>query len=262
MKLKISLAQMDIALGEPQRNLKTAEQFASAAAAEGADVLLLPELWTTGYVLDQAEAFASSTTGGVFAEVAALARQYNLHIGGSCLSRLGQQQFGNTFTWVAADGKLLGAYTKLHLFRLMDEHKYLTAGDDAAVVTTPWGQAGLSICYDLRFPELYRTYALSKAQMIFVPSEWPHPRLMHWRTLLRARAIENQLFMIACNRVGQGGGVSFCGHSAIIDPWGEPLVEGDESEGLFTAEVDISKVEAIRAQIPVFADRRPEKYTY
>jgi predicted amidohydrolase len=119
---------------------------------------------------------------------------------------------------------------------------------------------GLTICYDLRFPELFRRYALAGAKLIFVPAEWPHPRLMHWQTLLRARAIENQLFVVACNRVGVVGKTHFCGHSAVIDPWGETIVEGDESEMLLTAEIDLGLVDDVRQRIPIFADRRPEIY--
>ncbi|GAA5507458.1 carbon-nitrogen family hydrolase [Novipirellula caenicola] len=261
MKLRISLAQMDIALGEPRRNLETLKTFIDAAVVAGSDVLVLPELWSTGYVLEQAEKFVTRTTEGIFADVSQLAQQHRLHIVGSNLSLLAENQYGNTLTWAAPDGTLLGSYNKMHLFRLMDEEKYLTAGDEPVMIATPWGQVGLSICYDLRFPELYRQYALAGAQLILVPAEWPHPRLNHWRTLLRARAIENQLFVIACNRVGQGGDVSFCGHSAIVDPWGDVLVEGGEEEGLFTADIDTTAVEEIRAKIPVFADRRPELYT-
>ena len=261
MKLRISLAQMDIALGEPQRNLETLKMFIDAAVVAGSDVLVLPELWSTGYILEQAGMYASRTTEGIFAEVTQLAKKNRLHIVGSCLSLLGENRYGNTISWATPDGTSLGSYSKMHLFRLMDEDKYLTAGDETAMIATPWGQAGLSICYDLRFPELYRQYALAGAQLIFVPAEWPHPRLNHWRTLIRARAIENQLFVIARNRVGQAGGVSFCGHSSIVDPWGDILVEGGEEEGLFTAEIETAAVAQIRAKIPVFADRRPELYT-
>lgn len=96
--------------------------------------------------------------------------------------------------------------------------------------------------------------------MVFLPSEWPHPRLAHWRTLLRARAIENQLFMIACNRTGKSKETVFFGHSCIIDPWGEAVIEGGESEMLLTASIDPAMVDEVRTRIPVFADRRPALY--
>ncbi len=262
MKFKIALAQMDIALGRPHQNLERVKELAHQAADQAADVLVLPELWSTGYALEDAESLATKENEKILADICSLAQRYRLHIAGSTLSLVGEGRFGNTLTWATSEGTIAQTYTKTHLFRLMNEDKFLAAGDRTDLLETPWGQAGLSICYDLRFPELFRKYALGGAQMIFVPAEWPHPRLMHWRTLLRARAIENQLFMIACNRVGREGETSFCGHSAIIDPWGETLVEGGEDECLLTAEIDIAKVDEIRSKIPVFADRRPELYSW
>jgi omega-amidase len=118
----------------------------------------------------------------------------------------------------------------------------------------------MTICYDLRFPELFRRYALAGARLILVPAEWPHPRRAHWQTLLRARAIENQCFVAACNRVGITGNSTFFGASAVIDPWGEALVEGGETELILTATIDLSLVDTVRKRIPVFEDRRPELY--
>ena len=173
---------------------------------------------------------------------------------------MGDGACGNTCTWHNTTGEHVATYSKLHLFRLMAEEKFLTAGEGPTIVETPWGKMGLAICYDLRFPELFRWYALNGVSAVIIPAEWPHPRLMHWRTLLRARAIENQMFIIACNRVGSKGNDRFFGHSAIVDPWGETIIEGGESEMLLTATVDLASVEAVRKKIPVFADRRPDVY--
>ena len=118
----------------------------------------------------------------------------------------------------------------------------------------------MAICYDLRFPELFRHYALQGARLILLPAEWPNPRREHWRTLLRARAIENQCFVAACNRVGESDGTSFFGASAVIDPWGATLIEGDDTPAILTTTLDLSLVENVRERIPVFADRRPELY--
>jgi predicted amidohydrolase len=197
---------------------------------------------------------------GVFAETAALAALHNIHIAGSCLSIVEPNAFGNTLVCFGPTGELLGEYAKVHLYGLMDEDQYLTAGNATTIVEFPWGAAGLAICYDLRFPELFRSYALNGATMVILPAEWPRPRLAHWRTLLRARAIENQMFVIACNRVGQSSGDDFPGHSAVIDPWGEVVVEGDRGEELLTAVIDLDEVTRFRDKIPVFKDRRPELY--
>jgi predicted amidohydrolase len=148
----------------------------------------------------------------------------------------------------------------MHLFRLMAEEKYLAPGEAATLADTPWGKIGMAICYDLRFPELFRRYALGGAQLILVPAEWPHPRRAHWQTLLRARAIENQCFVAACNRVGTTGNSTFFGASAVIDPWGETLIEGGEAEMILTVTIDLALVDSVRRRIPVFEDRRPELY--
>jgi len=260
MKLTISLGQMDIELGNQQENLRRVSAMAGRAAAAGADLLVLPELWSTGYDLENGAQHASPTDQGVFAAAAAIARRERIALLGSCLSVMPQGGYGNTAVWFDAAGQNQGEYSKLHLFRLMDEDQYLTAGDAPTLVETKWGLIGLTICYDLRFPELFRHYALQGANVIFVPAEWPHPRLAHWRTLLRARAIENQLFIVACNRVGQAKGSDFCGHSCVIDPWGEVLVEMDETAGLATVSIDTALVDEVRQRIPVFADRRPQLY--
>jgi len=260
MRVTISLGQMDVKLGQPEVNLATVAALTAEAARRGSAVVVFPELWSTGYDLENGERYATAVTAGIFAEVAALARQQGIAILGSCLSDLGEGQVGNTAVYFATDGRILGQYSKTHLFRLMDEDQFLTAGDSLTLLKTGWGKAGLGICYDLRFPELFRAYALAGAELIFLPSEWPHPRLMHWRTLLRARAIENQMFMVACNRVGESKGTRFFGHSCILDPWGEIVVEAGEAEMLVTAVIDTAQVAEVRAKIPVFADRRPELY--
>ncbi len=260
MKLTITLAQIDIIFGNPEANFAKVADSAEEAARRGSNWLVVPELWSTAYDLENAASYATGTDSGIFSQVAELARKHQLHIVGSCLSKIGDGNFGNTATWHDPTGAQLGQYSKLHLFRLMDEHKYLTGGPGPTLIDSEWGKVGMGICYDLRFPELFRHYALQGATMAVLPSEWPHPRLMHWRTLLRARAIENQMFMIACNRVGTAGDTVFFGHSAIIDPWGETVIEGGEGEMLLTAEIDFGRLPSIRDHIPIFTDRRPDVY--
>ncbi len=260
MKQTISLAQMDVKLGDPAANWHTVQAMTAEAARRGSDLVVFPELWSTGYDLANAASYATPTNAGIFAQVAALAQKHHIEILGSCLSLLAEGQFGNTAVYFSANGRSLGQYSKLHLFRLMQEEQYLTAGAAPTLVETAWGRAGLAICYDLRFPELFRHYALAGAQVVFLPAEWPHPRLTHWRTLLQARAIENQMYLVACNRVGRSNDTHFFGHSCIVDPWGEMVIEAGEDEMLLTAVIDIDKVAEVRAKIPVFEDRRPDVY--
>lgn len=260
MEFKLSLAQMDIKFGDPAANFETVTRMTEEARRRGSDLILFPELWSTAYDLTHAARYASSLDTDLFANLSALAKRTAIHILGSTLSVMGEYQFGNTLTVFAPDGSLLADYSKIHLFRLMDEHLYLTAGDKPVLVNLPFGRAGLAICYDLRFPELFRGYALAGAEMAFLPSEWPHPRLSHWQTLVRARAIENQMFMFACNRVGRDASNEFFGHSMAVDPWGEVLEEGGEGEELITLTVDLAKVEAARRKIPILQDRRADSY--
>jgi predicted amidohydrolase len=166
----------------------------------------------------------------------------------------------NTSILFDPQGQQAGLYRKIHLFGVMNEDEHLAPGQHLTTVETSWGQSGLAICYDLRFAEMFRTYALNGVNMVYLPAEWPHPRLAHWQTLLRARAIENQMFMVGVNRVGHDGTYSFFGHSAIIDPWGNAVVEGGETEVLLTATIETDLVAEVRQKIPVFKDRRPELY--
>lgn len=263
-QLTLTLVQMDCVLGDPPGNFDRAEAFVAEAARRGSDLVVLPELWSTAYDLENAAAHASplansSDEAGWFGRFAGLAKANRVWLTGSLLEKR-DGQFYNTLALYSPEGKLAAAYSKIHLFQLMDEHHFLAPGQERTLTDLPWGCAGMAICYDLRFPELFRRYALDGARLIVLPAEWPHPRRMHWRTLLRSRAIENQCFIAACNRVGATKGTAFFGSSAVIDPWGETLVEGGETEALLTVSIDLGTVETVREKIPIFADRRPELY--
>jgi omega-amidase len=262
MELRVAIGQMDIALGDPEANLHTVQELAAQAAAQQAALLLLPELWGSGYDLKRADQLADELNTGLFASVAALARHYRLAICGSLLEwDAAAERAFNTATLYDGNGALLGYYRKIHRFGLMDEDQYLGAGEDAPLLHTGWGDVALAICYDLRFPELFRRYAVDGARMMLLPSEWPVQRIEHWRTLIRARAIENQCYVIACNRVGADRANTFGGHSAVIDPWGNVVVEGGPEAELLCATVDLDMVDDARSRIPVWNDRRPELYT-
>lgn len=259
-KLRISLAQMRIALGQVEENFARAEQVIAQAAQNKAELLLLPELWTTGYDLENAERHAHDIRAGSFARLSALAERHRIAIYSSALER-GDGAPLNCAALHAAGGQLAGVYRKIHLFRLFDEHLWLGEGKSPTALDMPWGMTGLAICYDLRFPELFRTYAVqNQAKLILLCAEWPLARVAHWRALLQARAIENQCFVTAVNACGETGATVFGGHSLIVDPWGELLLEGGEDEALLTAEIDLAEVDRVRRQIPVLADRRPDAY--
>ncbi len=257
-RLTISLGQMDIRRGDPGHNLDLVSRWVAEAARRGSDVLVLPELWDTGYALAQAQDLGSPVGDGRFSDVAGLARSHRIHIIGSMMEIDQDGRAYNTAVWFGPDGTPLGSYRKIHLFGLMQEDQYLSPGEALCCLDSPWGKVGLAICYDLRFPELFRAYALAGAVMVIIPAQWPHPRMKHWQTLLRARAIENQMVVAACNRVGEEDGVQFGGRSVLVDAWGETIIEGGEQELLLTAPVDLQHVTKVRGKMPVFSDRRPE----
>ncbi|HEY63405.1 MAG TPA: carbon-nitrogen family hydrolase [Caldilineae bacterium] len=246
--------------GEQEANLARAAEGVREAAGRGTDLVVLPELWASGYDLAHADRYAASLNQGAFAYSAGLARDHKIWLTGSLLERGDDGAYYNTAVLWDPDGAIRAMYRKVHLFRLMDEDRYLRPGDQALVFELPWGRTALAICYDLRFPELFRRYALSGAVLTIVPAQWPRTRVAHWQVLLRARAIENQMFVIGCNRVGSHEEFTFGGRSAVVDPWGEVLVEGDEEAAVLTAELDMTKVARARRKIPVFEDRRPEVY--
>jgi len=259
MTLTLSLGQMPVHLGEPEINFERVAAWTQEAARRGSALVLFPELWSTGYDLENWTKHAAPLGEGMFARLSALARDHQIALGGSVLEARGGKAY-NTFAVYNAAGELVAAYRKVHLFRLMEEEKWLGPGDKLELVEMEWGLTGLGICYDLRFPEFFRRYALSGARLVLLPAEWPSRRAYHWQTLLRARAIENQMFIAACNRVGESKGEHFGGTSAVIDPWGETLIEGGSAEVLLTTEIDLAKVDEVRKRIPVFEDRRPEVY--
>ncbi len=259
MKLTISLAQMSLQFGEAEANFARAADWIAEAAGCGSDLILLPELWASGYDLPNWPRYATSLGEGLFARLAALARQHRIAIGSSLLERAGQQVY-NTFALFGADGQILGVYRKIHLFRLLDEQNWLTAGQSLTLTETPWGPIGLAICYDLRFPEMFRPYAVAGSPLVLLVAEWPERRIAAWSKLLQARAIENQLFVAAVNKVGYSQGVKLGGCSAVIDPWGTPLVEGEQEEALLTVTIDLREAEKTRKYIPALSDRRPEIY--
>ena len=257
--LTIALAQIDLTLGNVAQNLETARAKIAEAKTRGADIVVLPELWSTAYDLEHAAAHASALDAGMFATIASVARENQIAVVGSLMESFNGKVY-NTATFIDARGNRVGMYRKLHLVPMLDEDKYLTGGDDAQVFDATFGKFALGVCYDLRFPELWRHYALAGARLAFLPAEWPQQRIAHWRTLLPARAIENQVFMIGCNRVGTSKDQTFGGHSMIVNPWGEILVEGDERAALLLAQIDLALVDQVRQRVPVFRDRRADVY--
>lgn len=260
MKFRISLIQMDIAFGKPEDNFKQVEKKIAAACKENCDIIVLPELWSTGYDLTRLLAIADNHAKSTISFLKELALKHQVHIvGGSIANNKGNGIY-NSLIVIDKSGEVIHEYDKLHLFQLMDEHLYLKSGTSSGLFSLEDSTFASMICYDIRFPEWIRAHTTKGAEAIFVVAEWPKPRLAHWKSLLIARAIENQCYVIACNRVGADPDNIFAGHSMVIDPWGEIIAEAGETEEILSAAIDLEKVTEVRKTIPIFADRKPEYY--
>ncbi|MDR3561613.1 MAG: carbon-nitrogen family hydrolase [Negativicutes bacterium] len=259
--MKVALLQMDIVLGDVAANRAKGQTMIAEGLSRGAELLVLPELWTTGYQLADIHRLGEPEDGPTLTMLRQIARQNKVEMISGSIAETDGGRVYNTVYAIGRDGAILAKYRKIHLIGLMDEEKYISPGDAKAVFPMSFGLAGMIICYDLRFTELARVMALAGCQTLFVPAEWPAVRGQHWLALNIARAIENQSFVIAVNRVGKDRSNTFFGHSLIINPWGEVVAEGSETaEEVVMADVDFAAGADIRLRMPVFADRRPQYY--
>ena len=255
--IQAAAIQFNVTQGDVDANLDYVREALRRTAAQGAQLVVLPEMWSSGFAYRDLNELARRTAG-IVEELLTLSRELKLVVVGSMPEPHGEKVFNTIY--VADNGTLAGIYRKLHLFSLLGEDRAFDSGDSWLLANTSVGPVGVIICYDLRFPELSRRLALEGACVICVPAQWPKPRQEHWRTLLRARAIENQLYMVACNACGPIGKLDFFGMSMIIDPKGELLAEAGEAEVEISARLDMRQMADWRAQIPCFNDRRPELY--
>ena len=272
--MRIGILQFSVEKGNRQANFQTVHSMTeSAMCAQTAPiVLVLPELWSTGYALENAAELATPFGNGDAEFLGRIARKYRVSFaGGSVLASVplfatasetasGRHLYFNRSQVIGSDGSYLAAYDKIHLFKPMGESRYLMRGNAPVWYNLCGMRCASVICYDIRFCELIRRLAVGGAEMLFVSAEWPIERIAHWEALLRARAIENQMYIAACNRCGITDGVRFGGHSMIIAPDGTVLAQAGDDEAVITAEVDSASVASIRDGLPVFSDRVPELY--
>jgi len=256
-RLCAAAVQFNIVLGEVDQNLARAAAGLERAAKQGAHLAVLPEMWSAGYDYKRLAKHAAETPR-VLEAVSGWSAQHGMVVVGSLPEKVDDRIYNTAY--VMDRGELLGRYRKLHMFSTMGEDRFLSPGDMSLVVTTSAGRLGIAICYDLRFPELFRKMALEGAEIICLPAEWPKPRQEHWRTLLRARAMENQLFVVAANCCGIQGKLDFFGMSLLLSARGDVLAEGGETDTVPLAVFDYQEMLDYRAQIRCYDDRRPEVY--
>ena len=251
-KLRVAAIQMEVVSGEPRKNMVRVEAMLNDAARQGAQAALLPELWTTGYALDRFAEIAADCAEITLDFLQSEARRLDMAIIGGSFPTQGPDGIYSTCYMIGPDGSTLASYSKEHLFPLLNEPAYLRPGAPGVVTDTSLGKWGTLICFDIRFPESARQLAYHGARVLWVPAEWPQVRLEHWRTLLRARAIENQLFVVAANRCGEGDNTVWGGHSTVIDPWGNVIAEAGDEEAVLVVDLEMGLVDEVRARIPCF----------
>ena len=251
------------------RNLASAERLVRAAAADGAELVALPEKWNLLASGEEMAAGAEPLDGPSLSAARGWARELGIALlAGSIAERVDGERAFNTSVLIGPGGEDLAAYRKIHLFDVeaggvaYRESEHEQAGDEIVSAEAAGLEVGLSVCYDLRFPELYRLLAVRGARLLAVPSAFTLATGRdHWEVLLRARAIENQVFVLAPNQVGEAPPhYSFYGRSAIVDPWVVVLATAADGEGFVAADLDLAGQERIREALPALANSRPEVY--
>lgn len=258
--MRISLIQFSIAPSDRDANVERVRRHVQAAAADGADIAVLPELWDTSFYPADVREKADENGALAQAFLQDLAKSCNVHIVGGSIARRHEGNLYNTTYVIRRDGTLVSSYDKCHLFTPDKEDRVFTAGKELNVFSLDGVTMASVICYDIRFGEWVRMAALAGAKVLFVPAAWPDARIEHWKLLNRARAVENQFFVAAVNSCGSCGRLQFGGHSLLADPQGQVLNEGSGDDAILTEDIDTAVVDDIRSRINVFRDRRPELY--
>lgn len=252
------ILQADIKRGNPRYNREHLLELMKEGLKYNPDILLLPEMWNTGYVENIRE-LADQRGEPTVSLLASFARDNEVNIAAGSISDLeGDQLFNRSYVF-SSRGELITSYDKIHLFSLMEEDKNFTPGGKKAIFTLDDINWGLLICYDLRFPELSRSLVEEGAEILIIVAHWPRSRIGAWRFLVGARAVENQVFALGVNRGGREGDMSF-GNSLVVDPAGNVIVEGGEEEALLKVEINRDIVTKARKEIFYLQDRKPEAY--
>ncbi|WP_432171105.1 carbon-nitrogen family hydrolase [Streptomyces sp. 1222.5] len=255
--MRASLIQLSVDASDSagERRLRAASLVRGRA---GDDLVVLPELWAAGaWSYDRWERDAEGVDGPTAEAMSAAARRAGVWLhAGSIVERDGDGTLYNTALLFDRAGGLRGRYRKIHRYGFdTGEATLMGGGDDIVTVPTEFGVTGLAICYDLRFPELFRGLLDAGAELVVVPAAWPAARLGHWQLLTRTRALEEQVFLLACCATGTHGDMRQAGHSMVIDPWGTVLGEAGTAEETVTVDLDMAEVSRIRSELPVLRDR-------
>src|SRR5438128_1169200 len=261
--MRIAVAQISCSLGDPEANLLKVRDFSSHAGDVGVELIVFPEMTDTGYSMPVIRAHANHWTSGFVHGLREIARKLSIAIVSGVSERDGSSIY-NSQVLADPEGNIIAKYRKTHLYAVapVEEQACFAPGEAFASFALGGLRFGFSICYDLRFPEMYRNLVTEQDVGAFiVSSAWPFPRLEHFRTLAMARAIENQSYVVASNRVGKDDELWFCGSSAIIDPRGVVIAAASaDREELIEADLSEELVLSVRSRVESFAHRRPDLY--
>lgn len=222
------------------------------------DLVVLPEVWITGYSLGHLQQEAETFDGALVQEICAIAKENSCAIIAGSMPMKHDGKIYNTSLAISKEGELVNYYDKVHLFGLFNEEKFFAPGQRFNAYDLDGVCCGSTICYDLRFPELFRHLALQGAKIIFCPAEWPDARGDIWRLLAQARAAENHTFVVAVNCAGVFKGAPFFGHSMVVAPSGKILAEAGMDEEIVSLDIDLAAIDKVRARINALADVRKE----
>lgn len=253
--MKVALCQMEILWENKEENLLKAEHYIEQAALQKSDVVFFPEMSLTGFSMNIKK--TGEDSGYTVKKIAELALKYGIAIGIGWVNLKGQKG-ENHYTIVNKNGVVVDDYIKIHPFSYADENEYFERGERITTFQLKNVKCSNFICYDLRFPEIFQAVS-TETEVIIVPANWPEKRREHWMCLLKARAIENQVYMIGINCVGNIGGLEYSGDSCVINPEGECIGRLSRQEGLILCEIK-DDVKGYRSGFPVKNDRRVEYY--
>ncbi len=273
-KMTVSAIQITAVDGEKADTVDKMMGLIDEAGGRGTDFCVLPELWTGLGFSDENvyREIAEPIPGPVTRQLSEKARRFGMYIAGSIYEDAGNGDYHNSLPLISPDGEVLGVYRKTHLFDAPNrtdipsgimESKKVKPGSSLDVYTTNLARVGLSVCSDLRFPEIYRDMALQGAEIMVCASAFLSPRHDHWEFFLRSRATENQCYVVASGQYGTEpkSGISFVGRSMIVDPWGTIIATASDEEGVVTAHIDLDFIREVRGRYPLMDQRRPELYS-
>lgn len=260
-KMKVSAIQLNLAFDNPDQNEnKIEKKIKKTMETFQPDTIVLPEMWNVSFFPDDIQKNADQEGKRSKAFLSRLSKMYQVNIVGGTVATVYDDQYYNSSYQFDREGKLVHTYHKVHLFSPSKEQNKFTSGHQLGIFELDGVKVGIATCYDLRFVEWIRLLALADIEILFIPAAWPNPRASHWEILLQARAIENQLFVVGVNSVGTTDKLTFCGHSLIVDPFGEKLATSKNEEVILNATLDLKKRKVTKEQINVFQDRRPDLY--